>query len=100
MTVTAASATAADATALEHLMGSDQVLRDPESLERYRHDDAEWADSTAPLAVVLARSTDDVVTAVRWAAAAGLRVVPAVPAPACPAVPTRWPTRSSCRSNG
>ncbi|PZE55900.1 FAD-binding oxidoreductase [Curtobacterium sp. MCLR17_044] len=76
MTVIAASATAADATALEHLLGSDQVLRDPESLERYRHDDAEWADSTAPLAVVLARSTDDVVTAVRWAAAAGLRVVP------------------------
>lgn len=72
MTVT----TASDATALEHLLGSDQVLRDPESLERYRHDDAEWADSTAPLAVVLARSTDDVVTAVRWAAAAGVRVVP------------------------
>jgi glycolate oxidase len=73
MTVTSA---ASDTTALATLLGADRVLRDPDSLERYRHDDAEWADSTTPLAVVLAHSTDDVVTAVRWAAAAGVRVVP------------------------
>jgi glycolate oxidase len=73
MTVTSA---ASDTTTLATLLGADRVLRDPDSLERYRHDDAEWADSTTPLAVVLAHSTDDVVTAVRWAAAAGVRVVP------------------------
>lgn len=67
---------AVDTAALDDLLEPDQVLRDPASLERYRHDDAEWADSTAPLAVVLARSTDDVVATVRWAAAAGVRVVP------------------------
>ncbi|MBF4605588.1 FAD-binding oxidoreductase [Curtobacterium sp. VKM Ac-2884] len=67
---------AVDTADLDDLLAPDQVLRDPASLERYRHDDAEWADSAAPLAVVLARSTDDVVATVRWAAAAGVRVVP------------------------
>ncbi|OIH97756.1 FAD-binding oxidoreductase [Curtobacterium sp. MCBA15_001] len=65
-----------DTTALDRLLAPDRVLRDPESLDRYRHDDAEWAEHHRPLAVVLAESTDDVVAAVRWAAAAGVRVVP------------------------
>ncbi|WIB60916.1 FAD-linked oxidase C-terminal domain-containing protein [Curtobacterium sp. MCLR17_007] len=65
-----------DTTALEQLLPADQVLRDPGALERYRHDDAEWAESHLPLAVVLARSTEDVVAAVRWAASNGVRVVP------------------------
>ncbi|ROS75141.1 glycolate oxidase [Curtobacterium sp. PhB130] len=72
MTVT----TPVDTAALDELLGADQVLRDPASLERYSHDDAEWAEFSRPLAVVRARSTDDVVAAVRWAAAAGVRVVP------------------------
>ncbi|ROP64850.1 FAD-binding oxidoreductase [Curtobacterium sp. ZW137] len=72
MTVT----TPLDTAALDELLGADQVLRDPVSLERYSHDDAEWAEFSRPLAVVRARSTDDVVAAVRWAAAAGVRVVP------------------------
>ncbi|RFA16775.1 FAD-binding oxidoreductase [Subtercola boreus] len=53
-----------------------RVLTDAESLERYSHDDAEWADFVPPLAVVLARSTDEVANVVRWAAARGVRVVP------------------------
>ncbi|MEN0103686.1 MAG: FAD-linked oxidase C-terminal domain-containing protein [Curtobacterium sp.] len=65
-----------DTAALDDLLGADQVLRDDAALARYSHDDAEWADFVPPLAVVLARSTDDVVAAVRWAASAGVRVVP------------------------
>jgi glycolate oxidase len=68
--------TAVDTSALDAVLASDQVLRDPASLERYRQDDAEWAVSELPLVVVLVRSTEDVVATVRWAAANGLRVVP------------------------
>ena len=68
--------TAVDTSALDAVLASDQVLRDPASLERYRQDDAEWAVSELPLVVVLARSTEDVVATVRWAAANGVRVVP------------------------
>jgi glycolate oxidase len=53
----------------------DAVLTDAAALDRYAHDDAEWADFAAPIAVVLAGSTDDVVTAVRFAAERGLKVV-------------------------
>jgi len=65
--------------ALAHLteaVGASQVLADEASLERYSHDDAEWAAYQQPLAVVLARSIDDVVTAVQIAAEHGLSVVP------------------------
>ena len=62
--------------ALLDFLSPDQVLTDPASLERYSHDDAEWADYVAPLAVVLARSTEDVAAVVRWAATTGIRVVP------------------------
>lgn len=65
-----------DTTALDRLLAPGRVLREAESLDRYRHDDAEWAEHHRPLAVVLAESTDDVVAAVRWAAAAGVSVVP------------------------
>jgi glycolate oxidase len=66
----------ADVRPLEDLLGADVVLHDPATLDRYRHDDAEWAASALPLAVVLARSTEDVVAAVRWARDAGVRIVP------------------------
>jgi glycolate oxidase len=62
--------------ALEDLLGPGRVLRDPVDLEHHRHDDAEWADSVTPLAVVRARSTEEVSAVVRWAAAAGVAVVP------------------------
>ncbi len=66
----------ADVRTLEDLLGLDVVLHDPATLDRYRHDDAEWAASALPLAVVLARSTEDVVAAVQWARDAGVRIVP------------------------
>lgn len=62
--------------ALRRLLDTDQVLLDPTARAGYRHDRAEWADHELPLAVVLAKSTADVVTTVRWAAEAGVRVVP------------------------
>jgi len=68
--------TAEDVSTLEDRLGADVVRRDPTTLDRYRHDDAEWAASALPLAVVLARSTEDVVAAVRWARDAGVRIVP------------------------
>ena len=61
---------------LASALDADRVLRDPESLARYSHDDAEWAPFEAPLAVVLARSTDEVSAVLRLAAASGVRVVP------------------------
>lgn len=54
----------------------EQVLADAGSLQKYSHDDAEWAEHVEPLAVVLARTTADVAAVVRWAGAAGIRVVP------------------------
>lgn len=61
---------------LHALLGPDQVLTDAASLERYSHDDAEWAPYELPLAVVLARSTADVAAVVTWAASVGVGVVP------------------------
>jgi len=65
-----------DVSGLEAAVGADRVLRDPDSLARYSHDDAEWAPWETPLAVVLARTTEEVAATVRWAAASGVRVVP------------------------
>ncbi|WP_423923098.1 FAD-binding oxidoreductase [Frigoribacterium sp. 2-23] len=61
---------------LAELLPPEQVLREIDDLEHYSHDDAEWADYVRPLAVVRARSTDDVSATVRWAAENGVRVVP------------------------
>src|SRR6187402_1517203 len=63
------------AAALRDILRPDQVLTDTESLERYSHDDAEWADFALPLAVVLAESTVDVSRVVTLAAASGVHVV-------------------------
>ncbi|KOG89951.1 FAD-linked oxidase [Streptomyces varsoviensis] len=43
-----------------------RVLTAPESMDGYRHDDAEWAPYGQPLAVVRPRSTAEVRTLVRW----------------------------------
>lgn len=64
------------AAALRTLVPADRVLTDAGSLERYSHDDAEWAEFTAPLAVFLARTTEEVADVVRWSAEHGVRVVP------------------------
>ncbi len=53
----------------------DRVLTEPGDLERYSHDDAEWAPFELPLAVVLPESAEEVSDAVRAAAEAGVRVV-------------------------
>lgn len=67
----------ADAPDLSDLITSvAAVALDPETRERYAHDDAEWADYAPPLAVVFAESVDDVVATVRFAAARGIAVIP------------------------
>jgi glycolate oxidase len=62
--------------ALRAVLAPDRVLTDAASLDRYSHDDAEWASFELPLAVVLARSTADVAAVVTWAAHNQVRVVP------------------------
>jgi glycolate oxidase len=62
--------------ALRALVAPDRVLDDEASLDRYSHDDAEWADYEPPLAVVLARATEEVSAVVAWAGANQVRVVP------------------------
>ena len=71
------SAAVADpvASALRKVLRDDQVISEPARLDDYAHDDAEWAEYHRPLAVVLAETTDDVATAVRFAADEGLSVV-------------------------
>ena len=61
--------------ALRQVLRHDQVIAEPARLDDYAHDDAEWAEYHRPLAVVLAETTDDVATAVRFAADEGLSVV-------------------------
>ena len=65
-----------DLAELEAALGPGRVLRDDDALARHSHDDAEWAPWQLPLAVVRARSTDDVAATLRWADASGVRVVP------------------------
>ena len=72
MTITAD----ADLSALESALGTGQVHRDDAIRTAHSHDDAEWAPYEVPLAVVEARSTEDVAATLRWADAAGVRVVP------------------------
>ncbi|WP_240034776.1 FAD-binding oxidoreductase [Glaciihabitans arcticus] len=63
------------AVALRNILRVDQVLTEAEELERYSHDDAEWAEYALPLAVVLAESNDDVSRVVKLAAKAGIHVI-------------------------
>lgn len=62
--------------ALRAELGDSVLLTDQESTERFAHDDAEWAPYGKPLAVVRARGTEDVSTAVRICAEHGVPVVP------------------------
>ncbi|HEV6955720.1 MAG TPA: FAD-binding oxidoreductase, partial [Promicromonospora sp.] len=64
------------AAALRTALPDGAVLTDAPELDRYAHDDAEWADYATPAAVVLATSLEDVVTTVRTAAEHGAPVVP------------------------
>lgn len=62
--------------ALREVLEAGQVLTDDDSLERYSHDDAEWAASERPIAVVLAERVEDVVAAVNVAAEERVGLVP------------------------
>jgi glycolate oxidase len=57
-------------------LGGDAVVTDGERMEKYRRDRANDPDAGVPLAVVRASSTEDVQTAVRFAAAHRVPVVP------------------------
>jgi glycolate oxidase len=57
-------------------LGDDVVVTDAVRMEKYRRDRANDPDAGVPLAVVRARSTEDVQAAVRFAAAHGIPVVP------------------------
>lgn len=61
--------------ALRERIAPDQVITDPAVLESYRRDQAAWADSELPAAVVRARSTDDVVAVVQICLEYGAPVV-------------------------
>ncbi|NNM45098.1 FAD-binding oxidoreductase [Knoellia koreensis] len=52
------------------------VLTAAESIERYRHDEAEWAPSGRPLAVVRPATADQVATVVRWCIEHDVPLVP------------------------
>ncbi|WOF22715.1 FAD-linked oxidase C-terminal domain-containing protein [Microbacterium betulae] len=54
----------------------DQIRTDPEALEAYSHDDAEWAPYRPPLAVVFAETLDDVVATVTAARDTATPIVP------------------------
>ena len=64
------------AEALRASLSADAVVTDPETLETYAHDDAEWAPYGQPAAVVIATCLDDVVATVRTAGAFHVSVVP------------------------
>ena len=61
---------------LREILPESQIAVDDETLERYSHDDAEWAPFTAPLAVAFAQTTEDAAAVVALAAAHGIRIVP------------------------
>ena len=67
---------AALAAALTESLPAGAVLTGVDDLERYAHDDAEWAPYETPAAVVLATCLQDVVTTVRLAGSHGAPVVP------------------------
>ncbi len=66
----------ADLTALAGELPDGVLLTDPDIVAGYRQDWAADPNAGTPLAVVRATSTDDVQTAVRWAAAHRVPVVP------------------------
>jgi glycolate oxidase len=53
-----------------------RVLTDPVSMERYSHDEAEWAPHTLPLCVVRAESSEEVRIVVKACADARVPIVP------------------------
>lgn len=63
------------ASTLRTIIRPEHVISDPDRLDAYAHDDAEWAEFHRPLAVALADSTEDVAAIVHFAARMGIPVV-------------------------
>jgi glycolate oxidase len=61
---------------LRRILPDGVVVEDPDVVARYLHDEAEWAPFEVPLAVVRARSTEDVRRTVSFCADHGIPVVP------------------------
>lgn len=58
------------------LLFGDAAVTDPDILERYRHDEAKWAPSGQPVAMVRVKETAEVQTLARWATRHGIALVP------------------------
>lgn len=61
---------------LAGLLAGGRLITDPEIIDGYRRDEAHTVVAGHPLAVLLATSTEEVSTAMRWAHAHGVPVVP------------------------
>ncbi|GAA4284954.1 FAD-linked oxidase C-terminal domain-containing protein [Brevibacterium daeguense] len=61
---------------LSRALPADIIITDPDVMERYLHDDAEWAPFEPALAVIRPRSTDQVLAAVTWCIDNRVAVVP------------------------
>ncbi len=66
--------------ALADALGSSRLIIDPDIMDGYSGDEAHLAIPGRPLAVLLAGSTDDVATALKWATAQRVPVFPGAPA--------------------
>lgn len=62
--------------ALERELPAGQLVTDPDSVERYAHDEAEWAPYGKPAAVARVSSTEETAAVVRACDEAGVAVVP------------------------
>jgi glycolate oxidase len=70
------TSTSAPVAELQSALPAASLVTDPDLMESYRRDNADLAEAGMPLAVVLARSTEEVSAALRWATAHRVPVVP------------------------
>jgi glycolate oxidase len=88
---------AAVLTALSGQLSPERLVTDTDVMEAYRRDQAALADAGMPLALVRARSTEDVVATLETASAHGVAVVTREREPARPGPRTPSTAASSCR---
>src|SRR4051794_800458 len=70
------TSTGAPVAELQDALPAASLVTDPDLMESYRRDNADLAEAGMPLAVVLARSAEEVSVALRWATAHRVPVVP------------------------
>src|SRR3954454_17730376 len=75
VTSTTGMSTTGMAVALERLLPAGRVVRDPDVMASYAHDEAEWAPHGTPVAVVRPRETAEVREVVALCAERGVPVV-------------------------